>query len=310
MYDESVLPQATRKLIKEIAEDHIRGASQLFRRTLQVFPQVAEILPASKKQARQILKPLSRALKNAQPSMAPMVNLAHYVDQMMKNDFDVPVIASAFQAIPHAVERKLRKEQDAIVREALQVCAPFKKVLAHSRSSVVEAFLREWACQDDEREIWISESRPMQEGKMMAQALSDLTNRIVLLVDDARGLALNHVDFVIIGADRISETHVCNKIGSSSLACLAYQKKIPVIVLAEIIKFAPESVKLGEESSHAAAEICEDAPNIEIFNYYFEECPLNWIDKIVTPLGVKDKNSVQKIFENASWDILDIKQSV
>ena len=54
---------------------------------------------------------------------------------------------------------------------------------------------------------------------------------------------MGNVDLVIVGADAItSEGNVVNKIGSSGIAVLAHEARVPFYVVSELLKFDPETL--------------------------------------------------------------------
>lgn len=298
-------PEIKREL-SAIANDNISGASLLFHRVLNIFPNVVDEL--EKHDTKIFLLHLADLIFKLRPCMAPFAQLANYLKRMVDNEFDLPVIQSAFAALPHSFARKLKKEKEMIVQHALKAFESYRKILVHSRSSLVESFLDSWLKEDHNREIWITESRPMCEGTMLAKALSTLPNRKVLLVDDARGMAIHHVDAALIGVDRISETYIVNKIGSHSLAILAEDVKRPLFALAELIKFYPQELDLPDEPEHPGMEIDKKLKKVEYFNYYFEEIPLNYFDGIITSDGICGHAQISKIFEAGKWNAFAIEQ--
>ncbi|MCA9741186.1 MAG: hypothetical protein H6695_09750 [Deferribacteres bacterium] len=304
------LSQKTKSELAAIANDNISGASLLFHRTLHLFPSIGEQLTgASQKDLTDFLSLFADSIFHLRPCMAPFAQLAQFLRHMSDNEFDLPVIRSAFAALPHSYARRLKKEKEKIVDTALAGLEGYQKIMVHSRSSIVESFLSFWLKQDEDREVWITESRPMCEGTMLAKALSFLPNRKILMVDDARGIAIQHVDAVLVGADTISEKFIINKIGSHAVALLANEHKIPVFVLAELIKFFPEDLALPEEQLHAGSEIDVQLKNVEYFNYYFEKIPLERIHRVISSNGVFDQQEIADIFKKDHWNAFPIERA-
>ena len=55
---------------------------------------------------------------------------------------------------------------------------------------------------------------------------------------------MGNVDVVIVGADAItSEGNVVNKIGTSGIAVLAHEARVPFYVVSELLKFDPETLQ-------------------------------------------------------------------
>lgn len=300
----SAYPLEVDKAIAEIARDNRSGASVLFREALKIFPLLSQSLPTEKSLLTEILKQSAAKLRSAQPQMAPFVHLALYLENLAQKRLRTDILQNALLAFPIAAERKVRKHHRRIVEIALENFANSRRILVHSRSSLVEAFLLEWLAQDRSHEAWITESRPMREGAALAIALESLPGKTVLLVDDARSLALHEVDAALIGADRVSERAVRNKIGSLSLALGARRMNKPIFVLAEMIKFLPETYETAREVLRPRREILTGHKNIQAYNYYFEEVPLDLVRGVITPKGILQQAEIAEVFRQGAWEIL------
>ena len=145
-------------------------------------------------------------------------------------------------------------------------------VLTHSRSSTVENVLRRLAHEGILSSIICSESRPLNEGVAMANALSrDIKTTII--VDALADSVMPQCDCVILGADAIDKQgNILNKIGSRLLALSAKDHGIPVICLAEAMKVHPQySVSHLPRESHCAAELGHTTnEKVQVLNQYFE----------------------------------------
>ncbi|RME01151.1 MAG: hypothetical protein D6814_02080 [Calditrichaeota bacterium] len=303
------LPDKIETLFQEIARDNLSGAAQLFYKSLDLFPALADAIGKSSRQNRKLLFEVSNRLLKLQPTMAPFVHLSRYVSRMAEANFRPEVLETAFRAFPHAARRTLQKQRRKIMQIALQNCASFQRILTHSKSSMVEMFLNQWLADSPAREIWMTEGRPVCEGRLFLQLLEKFKNRKVLLVDDARAMAVQSVDAIVIGADRVSEKYITNKIGTYSLALLAREFDKPVFVLAEKIKFLPESFPLESEPQHAPDEVAQGLENIQVYNYYFEHVPCELMDHFVTPEGSLSPADLVPFFEQGEWDIFKLEDA-
>lgn len=305
----NLIASEIRDALLVIRNDNKSGASTLFQQTLNQFPAIASDLNGHRQDFQLYLQQLAELICSLQPSMAPFIQLANYLHQVIEKQFELEVVRAAFAAMPHAFGRKLRKEQDKIIRQTCEVLADCRRILVHSRSALIEQFLRKWLAENREREVWITESRPMCEGRDLAAALSYLPNEVVLLVDDARGLAIEFVDVALIGADRISETSVVNKIGSRSLALLASAAQKPVYVMAELIKFLPARFELKPENPHDGREVDRKIKNVELFNYYFEAVPSSLFQGMITVAGIIPPGQLASFFQSEQWNVFAIEEA-
>ena len=304
MKDDSLLPSHIKLALSDIAQNNTESATQLFLATLKLFPEIAGFLEQNGKDPLPLLNELSTTLHQIQPEMAPFVHLDRYVRRIVEGEFKIAVVVAAFRAMPLAANRQLEKAKRQIVAHAIESCRGYRRLMVHSRSHLVESFLRAWLSDDQDREVWVTESRPMREGEHLINALKDLPNKKVLLVDDARSLALEEVEAVLIGTDLVTETRVRNKIGSRALLAVARQLKKPSYVLADFMKFLPDSVSVQRpERAHPGEEIAVLEQDVSYFNYYFETCELKCVDHFVTPRGVLSPAEIRHLFDAELWDV-------
>jgi len=88
-------------------------------------------------------------------------------------------------------------------------------------------------------EIFILESRPLCEGYKMFEELKERGVNCNLLVDSAMGYIMEEVDYVLTGAELVTENGgIVNKIGTYSLALCANSLEKPFYVLSQNYKFS------------------------------------------------------------------------
>ncbi|KAF2036477.1 nagb/rpia/CoA transferase-like protein [Setomelanomma holmii] len=113
-------------------------------------------------------------------------------------------------------------------------------------------------------QLLILESRPRCEGADMAAFIHEHTDvykgriSIMLMPDCALATATKDVDFVLLGADRIShEGNVSNKLGSLAAAMCAKQqnRNVEVVVINDIDKIAGTSATEEELEVHPSSEL-------------------------------------------------------
>lgn len=183
-------------------------------------------------------------------------------------------------------------------------------------------------------ELRVLESRPLYEGVTVASSLysqfksqfpTSLQNKtleIKIYTDASVALAATDVDFLLIGADRISTTKgISNKIGSlpAVLSAKHVQPSIKVLVLSDLEKI--EGLN-GEESQSSQEDndpmeivdgwnsqgvkglpVLEDGINasksgdsnarVQVKNIYFEWVPLALVEALVCEQGVLNKDSIR-----------------
>jgi methylthioribose-1-phosphate isomerase len=136
------------------------------------------------------------------------------------------------------------------------------------------------------------ETRPLLQGaRLTTYELKQQGIPVTLITDNMAGYVMNKglVDLVIVGADRIVQDAVFNKIGTYSVAVLAHEHKIPFYVAApkstfDLTRKAAE-VEIEERKPEEVTHIgsVQIAPNgVAVMNPSFDSTPLKYVTAIIT----------------------------
>ncbi len=146
--------------------------------------------------------------------------------------------------------------------------------------------------------VYADETRPVLQGaRLTAWELTEEKIPVTLITDNTAGYLMQQgkIDLVIVGADRIAANgDVANKIGTYSLAIMAYHHHIPFYVAAPLSTF---DRKLSEGKAIPIEERNPDevrmvngvllAPeNIKVYNAAFDVTPAQYITAIITDEGL------------------------
>jgi ribose 1,5-bisphosphate isomerase len=151
-------------------------------------------------------------------------------------------------------------------------------ITAHQQGKSIKAFA--------------TESRPWRQGILTANQLSREGVDTTLIIDSAVRYIMKDMDAVVVGADTIaSNGAVINKIGTSQLALAAHEARVPFYVCAETFKFSPrtmlgELVEIEERDSLEIIRPGEVPPSVHVLNPVFDATPPEYIDSIITEIGV------------------------
>lgn len=166
------------------------------------------------------------------------------------------------------------------------------RVLTHCNSkAALSAIITAWQ-EGKKIEAVVTESRPWRQGVLSANDLADAGVPTTMIIDSAVRYAMKDIDAVFVGADTIcSNGAVINKIGTSQVALAAHEARVPFMVCAETFKFSPrtiygELVKIEERDSTEIVRPGEVPGSVKIFNPVFDATPPEYIDSIVTEVGV------------------------
>jgi methylthioribose-1-phosphate isomerase len=131
---------------------------------------------------------------------------------------------------------------------------------------------------------------------------------VILITDNMTACVMSKglVDLVIVGADRIVQDAVFNKIGTYGVAVLAKEHKIPFYVAApkstfDLARKANEVVieeRNPDEVTHLGKN--QIAPSgVKVFNPAFDATPLKYISGIICEEGIYKKKDFLK-FKNGN----------
>ncbi len=137
--------------------------------------------------------------------------------------------------------------------------------------------------------VWVSETRPRNQGLLTAWELSEAGVPHTLIADNAAGLMMmqGKVDLVIVGADRIAANgDTANKVGTYLKALAARAHGVPFYVAAPLstIDFdCPSGVEIPIEERAAEELGAGDTP---VANPAFDVTPADLIGGIVSERGI------------------------
>jgi methylthioribose-1-phosphate isomerase len=136
------------------------------------------------------------------------------------------------------------------------------------------------------------ETRPLLQGaRLTAYELKRDGIPVTLITDNMAGYVMSKglVNLVIVGADRIVQDAVFNKIGTYSVAVLAHEHKIPFYVAAPKSTFdltqKATNIEVEERDPQEVTHIgrVQIAPKgIEVMNPAFDATPLKYVNAIIT----------------------------
>jgi methylthioribose-1-phosphate isomerase len=163
------------------------------------------------------------------------------------------------------------------------------------------------ACDDGlDVHVWVSETRPRNQGLLTAWELSQHGAPHTVIADNTAGILMreNRVDAVIVGADRIAANgDVANKVGTYMKALAAADNGVPFYVAAPraTLDFAcPEGTAIpieerdgsefrlvpGIDARGAATELQQLPAHEAVYNPSFDVTPARLVTALITERGV------------------------
>ncbi|MBS7631022.1 S-methyl-5-thioribose-1-phosphate isomerase [Candidatus Bathyarchaeota archaeon] len=179
-------------------------------------------------------------------------------------------------------------------------------ILTHCHSSTVNDMLKLAKRNGSSFSVIVTETRPLYQGRITARELIEAGIETTLIVDSAARSFIKSVDLVIVGADAItSEGNVINKIGTSMIALIAHEARIPFYTISSLLKFDPQTV-YGEFESieeRNSFEVWADPPEgLCIANPAFDITKRDYIHGIICEEGVISPHSIlEAVYRRYPW---------
>jgi translation initiation factor 2B subunit (eIF-2B alpha/beta/delta family) len=281
-------------LVAPLRADVVSGAAVVARAAADAVRRAAVRAPAeTPAELRKILAMLLVRVLDAQPAMAPLVSLGTRVLHVADRQDTLEDVRRAVAGEAEAFREALEKGTEAVGRHASRELPDEGTVLTISSSSTVRATLVHHA-RAGELEVICLESRPVNEGRTLAEALARRGIRTVYAVDAAANRLLERVDLVLMGADSVGDRGVVNKIGSAAIAAAAAERDIPVVVTADRTKLLPPGFPQEVDDARPGEEVWRAPAGVRVWNRYFEIVPTAHVTRIVTEDGALAPDDVDR----------------
>ncbi|MEM2944353.1 MAG: ribose 1,5-bisphosphate isomerase [Methanomassiliicoccales archaeon] len=282
--------EETAELIKSMK---IRGAGEIARTAAGALRDLArsyegvDIL-----QLKALLEKGKETLLSTRPTAVSLWNAVHAV---LKDTESASSVDDLKEKIVKNADNFIRKSREAvkIIGEiGAKRISSGDCILTHCNSKAALSVIKTAFDQGKEVKVIATESRPWRQGILTVTELSQHGIPTTLIVDSAVRWAMKKVDLVLVGADTVaSNGAVINKIGTSQIALVSQEARVPFVVCAETYKFSPktlfgELVEIEERDGSEVAARDEVPSAVKILNPVFDATPPEYIDSIVTEIGL------------------------
>jgi ribose 1,5-bisphosphate isomerase len=287
------MADSTKAIAEKIRKLQVQGARNVAIAAIQALQTLSEQTKSkTKKSFIAELKEAQTTLFAARETEPLMRNAIRYLIIHVQNQ-DTEQVAELRQNVITNANQFL-KDLDASRERTAEIGAKRIKdgftVLTHCHSSTVTRLLAKAKAQGKNFKVVCTETRPAFQGRITAKELVDLGIETTLIVDSASRTFIENVDIVFVGADAItSEGNVVNKIGTSGLAVLAREARVPFYVVSELLKFDPETLagECEKIEQRSPAEVWSEAPSKLIMrNPAFDVTPNRYISGIICEEGI------------------------
>jgi translation initiation factor 2B subunit (eIF-2B alpha/beta/delta family) len=217
-------------------------------------------------------------IKESQKHFDTFSNILNYLQDIRKelsNDEALLKLINYYSEYEKIVQNK-------IFENGKKYFLNVSKVITISNSFTVFSFLNKLNSLNSNLEVIIAESRPKNEGKVLAKKLIERGIPIEFITDFSTAYFIQKADVAVIGADKVlSNGNIVNKTGSLALAILCSYYNKPLYVITSKSKITDESSYSHEDKD--PTELWRYSHKIlKVKNYYFEEIEKDLITRIIT----------------------------
>ena len=299
----TTLPMWFTDTLNEISLMQIRGASKIARTAAKSLERLADSYDGNElEEFKNYLSIGAKALLDTRPSAVSLKNAILLTLEKSEGETLIEFKESVKKQAEEFVNNSLIAVDTIGVYGANRV-REFDNLLTHCNSSASKAVILHAHKNGKKIKAFATETRPWNQGYLTVKELAKNGVDITLIVDSAVRYIMEDVDIkaVFVGADTVcSNGAVINKIGTSQIALIAHEARVPFYVCAETYKFSPDTLT-GEMVKIEERDISEitnpnDFSDVKFRNPVFDATPAEYIDAIITEKGV--------IAPHAAYDLI------
>lgn len=284
---------------RDIRNMTIRGAGRIARAGASALVSFSEGYPGN--DLERFVADIAAAEKTILGSRPTAVSLWNGVNATLKDVSSSTSFEEARESVVRNGNRFVvnsEKAVETIARIGAKRIKDGDVVLTHCNSSAAVGVIAEAVRNGKDIKVYATESRPWRQGILTVNALADAGVDTTLIIDSAVRTVMKKVDRVFVGADTITSSgSLINKVGTSQVALCAHEARAEFNVCSETYKFSPktlfgDSVTIEERDISEVVRDGEIPGSVKVFNPVFDTTPANYIDNIITEIGIMSPGSV------------------
>lgn len=278
--------------LKDIKNVKIQGASQV----AIAFLLLAKKLPF--KNENELVHKIIRVrnlILGLRPTEPQVLNFSRILINNLRNNSKLNQLT--LSCVVNRLLGYYHRLENNIVKNGARLVKSRENIFTHCHSSAVEKILVEAKRQGKNFKVYNSETRPLFQGRITSKNLAQHRIKVTQVCDSAAAFLISDhsgdeikINKVILGADVVGlNGWAVNKIGSFGMSLAAWESKIPVYIVASLLKIDPQSkikIKIPLEKREAQ-EIWPEAPKgVKLENYAFDNIPAKFITAFITEFGL------------------------
>ena len=284
------------RIARNLREGRIMGSTEAAYQVLNILKKATEKCNSGFPHFIRVAIPL---MIQARPTSIVMVNLTReFLEEFIRLAKEKGV-DEAVGHVPRIINGIIERVE--IVKECVATLGSRRitdgdVVLTHSYSSTILELFKKAYDRGVKFSVYVTESRPIGEGRIAATKISKLGIDTTLIVDSAVRFVMKRISKVFVSADAVAANGaVVNKVGTSAIALAAKEARVRLYVTAGTYKMGLETV-FGELIEGVVLSdanlivpkdrVSELAGKVLVRAPLFDVTPPEYIDAIITEVGV------------------------
>uniref|UniRef100_A0A8C5EBC1 Translation initiation factor eIF2B subunit delta n=1 Tax=Gouania willdenowi TaxID=441366 RepID=A0A8C5EBC1_GOUWI len=324
----AVIHPAIVRLGLQYSQGIVAGSNARSIALLHAFKQVISdyTTPSNEELSRDLvnkLKPYISFLNQCRPLSASMGNAIKYIKKEISN------IPSQFKeddakkkllnCIECFIEEKIVLAAKAIAKSSIEKINDGDVILVYGCSSLVNHILCEAFEKGRKFRVIVVDSRPRLEGREALRRLVQKGISCTYVLISAVSYILPEVSKVFLGAHALlANGYVMSRVGTSQIALVAKAFNVPVLVCCETYKFCervqtdsfvsnelddPDDLIVTRKGETQLKD-WQQVPRLGLLNLVYDVTPPDFVDLVITDLGMIPCTSVPVVLRVKNVDLL------
>jgi translation initiation factor eIF-2B subunit delta len=229
--------------------------------------------------------------------------IRHLKDAIVKIDPDMEeedAKQHLYQVIDNFLAERIVAPDALIAKAAAEKIENDDVVLTFAQSSIVKKVFFEAHAQGKSFRVIVVDSKPLYEGKCLAKDLAKAGITVEYMDIGGVWHSANHAKKVILGAHAMmGNGALYSRVGTCTVAMLAKEKRIPVMVCCESYKFtekvyldaitnnelAPPEELFEKGKDDELAALYNEIPGLQVLNVMYDLTPPDYVNMVVNEYG-------------------------
>lgn len=255
-------------LLKKLNSLEIQGAQEIATESLKFLRNLAK-----KKGFGKEFNQAAKKIESARPTEVVLHNCL----EIIKKKKEIKTI--------NRLLTRLAKSKKEIAKRGSRLIKDGYKIMTHCHSSEVVAVIKQAKKQGKKMTVYVTETRPKEQGIRTARELCESGIHVVLIVDSSIEYFMREVDIVMVGSDAIRKDGIVNKIGTYTMAVIAKKHRKPFYVVGDTLKLDKRK-KLIIELRKPSEIYRENIKILEEKNPAFDLTSLKYVKRIICEKGI------------------------